>query len=402
VRLVAAPSGFSEQICAGPSRTGWARVRRPLLVVLSVSAFVLGSASAGFASIHLRVGARHLVGSTFTTTSGPVLSCPPGKPVASTTCYLVGAAPGGTAPKGVTPYPPDDYLNEVVPVRDGNPGTPVTFPGLESASLISCASATACETAGYSTTYSKASFIPVTKGKPGRPITVGSGFINWTGLVCSSPGNCLGVGSWRKTANSATERGVVVGLHNGKASKEQLLADSSGVEGVSCLSTTSCVAVGQTADQKFGFVIPIHNGHVGAIHVVTSAGAISSVACDWTKNTCVGLGYTPVTKIGVYPARVLIRGTRVRKLPTSTPAASFTCASLGHCVAFGVADPNSRGEHAVVAVVTNGKIGRWVTVGGSGDVGWVACSRTGSCDGVASSLTGQYPGYTMRTFTLAF
>ncbi len=381
-----------------------ARAHRSLIVLLSVSAIVLGTASTGYAATHPKIGPRHLVGSTFTTATGPVLSCPPGKPAATTTCYLVGAGAGGTAPPGVTPFPPDDYLNEVVPVRDGKPQTPIVFPGAESASVVSCTSATACETAGYATTYRQAAFIPLTKGTPGKPVKV-SGYIAWTGLVCTSPGNCVGVGSRRKTANSGSAKGVVIRLHNGKASTEQVLADAAGVSGLSCLSKTTCVAVGQTSDFKFGFVIPITNGHAGAIHVVTSVGAISSVACNWTKNTCAGTGFKTSQKQGVLPVRVLIHGghVTVTKLSASSPTLSgLTCASRGHCVAFGVAKPDQHGEHAVVAAVTNGKIGPWVTVGGSADAEWVACSRVGSCVGVASSLTGQFPGDILRTFTIQY
>lgn len=376
--------------------------RRTALVCLSAGLLVVSTAMASFAAGAPKIGKRHLVASTFTVAGPNALACPPGKSVAHTTCYLVGLGPGGTPYPGETAFPPNDYRNEVVPVRNGKPGTPIHFSGTELAELVTCSSSTACETIGYSAPLTTSAFIPLHSGKPGKAVPVGGGGTDsWQGIACTSAGNCIAVGQNNAGGKS---KGIVVALRSGKAAKPQLFTSVSSFEGVSCLSAKNCVAVGQNAGFNHGVFTDISKGHAGKIHVVKSTGGMSEIACGWKSGSCVTQATKPVGTAGVLPARGVIHGTKVTvtKLSVTSPAFNYVCASVGHCVAFGVVKPNQPGERAVVAVATNGHLGPIAKISGSGDTGSVACVKSGQCEGYASSLTGQFPGDILRTFTVTY
>jgi hypothetical protein len=312
----------------------------------------------------------------------------------------VGQGPGGTPPPGTTAQPPDDYLNEVVPIRNGKPGTPITFPGTELADQVACPASTSCETIGFSKPLSKSAFIPLRSGKPGKPVAV-AGHDIWFGIACASAGNCVAVG--QVTTGPSTSHGVIAVLRKGKALKPKRFSTTSEFDGVSCLNAKTCIAVGSTNLFKHGVFDVISSGHVGKLHVAKSTGGMNGIACGWAKGSCVVPAFTS-NKFGVFPARAVIHGTKVtvKKLSNTAPGLTFTCPSVGHCVGFGVVKPNQKGQRAVVAIVTKGHVGPITKVAGAGSTGWVACVKVGSCDAYASSLTGVDPGDILRSFTVTY
>jgi hypothetical protein len=364
--------------------------------------------SAVAAKTHTVVGAKHAVLSSYTTGTGPMISCPPGKSIQNTTCYLVGAGPGGTAPPGVTPFSPFDYLFSVIPIHNGKVGKPVDFPGAESASVISCPSAGKCDTAGYSNTYAKAALIPVTNGKPGTPVAV-AGIVTWSSIDCQSAGNCVAVGTRDKNSSGTVRWGVIAYLHNGKLASEQVLKSAGEVDGVSCTSKTTCLAVGSTFSTSFnghGFFATVKNGHAGKLHVIKKTGGLFSVTCGWVKGSCVAAGDTLVGTSSSYPNRVVIHGnsSHVTTLKSASAilGAGYTCPKTGSCVYYGVVAPNSAQEHAAIALVHNGKIGAAITIHGTNAVDDVACSEVGSCTTTGNPANGKYGDDSLTSFTLHY
>ena len=167
---------------------------------------------------------------------------------------------------------------------------------------------------------------------------------------------------------------------------------------VSCLSASTCDVVGDSTGFKDGILVVVTNGKAGATHVVKSDSEFSGIACGWTKGTCVAPGAISTTQ-GVFPTRAVIKGTKVKvtKLPATAPGLSYECASIGHCIGFGVINANEQNESGILTIVTRGHFGSVTDVHGTGDVDSVACVRTGSCAAYASVPKNDF---ILRTFTV--
>ena len=93
----------------------WARAATAAMVVVGSAAFGL----AGSASAAAGVGAVHDLTGEYNVSSNGSLACPPGQPLATDTCYLVGST--GTFSYTAT----SSTTNVIVPVTDGVAGTAV-------------------------------------------------------------------------------------------------------------------------------------------------------------------------------------------------------------------------------------------------------------------------------------
>jgi hypothetical protein len=379
------------------------------LVSLAVGALVLGLASPSAASTHVKIGSQHAVLASFNAEGGPSLACPPGKTM---TCYLVGYGPGGTPPPGEITVPGEamDFRPEIVPIHNGKPGTPVAFPGTESASLIGCGGGTTCIAAGYSKGTSAAAIIPISNGKPGTPVKV-AGRIVWHSIECTASTSCIAVGSRYTTPKGNVDHGVIVAMNHGHVGAEMVITTASEIDGVSCTSTTACVAVGDSfspADHFHGLFLTLNKGRAGKAHIVTKLGGLYDIACSWLKGTCVAGGEVlvgPNGSGGGFNGRVLIHGTKttITELKSASNLnGSYVCAATGSCLAFGVVRPNQPGEHAALYVASKGKIGPNVTVSGDADIGELACSKVGVCTGVASELHGPFGDSSLRAFAFTY
>lgn len=120
--------------------------------------------------------------------------------------------------------------------------------GMGQINAISCPSATTCTMVGYGAQTN----LPLVAATTNRGVswtneTVPPGLLSLIGISCISPSTCSAVGGWSgAAAPSAYETAAVVTTTNGGANwtSENIPADSEALNGISCASTTTCVAVG--------------------------------------------------------------------------------------------------------------------------------------------------------------
>ena len=96
----------------------------------------------------------------------------------------------------------------------------------------------------------------------------------------------------------------------------------------------------------------------GAVHTTATAFP-GGVACGWEAGVCRATGLVAAGGGGYYPAIAIIKGTTatVTKLAGNASPGDAICPAVGQCVEFGVVNPNSKGEHAFVAVASGGVAG---------------------------------------------
>ena len=111
-----------------------ARVATAATAVVGLAAFGL----TGSASVAASVGAVHDLTGEYNVPSNGSLACPPGQPLATGSCYMVGTT--GTFSYTAT----SSTSNVIVPVTAGVAGTEVQLPPSEYISYISCTSGPNC------------------------------------------------------------------------------------------------------------------------------------------------------------------------------------------------------------------------------------------------------------------
>jgi hypothetical protein len=367
-----------------------ARAATAATAVVGLAAFGL----AGSASAAASVGAVHDLTGEYNVSNNGSLACPPGRPLATGTCYMVGTT--GTFSYTAT----SSTTNVIVPVTDGVAGTAVQLPPSEYINYISCTSGPNCIALGSSTS-GGTSFYWLDSGKVVRTVTVAAKGYYWAGLSCSSATYCVASGS--KGVGPQTV-GVVAIMSNGAVSLHTVATVIG--NGVSCYAPTACVVVGtshQGSGTAYGTLVEVKGGVTGAVHTTASA-SLAGVTCGWEAGTCRATGSVAAGDGGYYPATAIIKGTTatVTKLAGDASPGDAVCPAVGQCVEFGVVNPNSRGEHAFVAVATGGVVGNALTVPGLADVYALSCPQVGACDGVGSLLSGPHGDYSLATFTLRY
>jgi hypothetical protein len=290
--------------------------------------------------------------------------------------------------------------NVIVPVTDGVAGTYVQLPRSEYISYISCTSGPNCIALG-SNTSGGTSFYWLDSGKVVKTVTVPAKGYYWTGLSCSSASYCVASGSKGVGSQIAGAVGV---MSNGAVSLHRV-ATVIGYD-VSCYAPTACLVVGtshQGSGTAYGTLVEVKGGVTGAVHT-TSSESLAGVTCGWQAGTCRATGSVAAGDGGFYPATAIIKGTiaTVTKLAGDASPGDAVCPAVGQCVEFGVVNPNSRGEHAFVAVATGGVAGNSLTVPGLADVYALSCPQVGACDGVGSLLHGPHGDFSLATFTLHY
>jgi hypothetical protein len=358
--------------------------------VVGLAAFgLVGSASAAAS-----VGAVHNVTGEYNLSTNGSLACPPGQPLATGTCYMVGTTGtfSYTATSGTT--------NVIVPVTDGVAGTNVQLPASEYISYISCTSGPNCIALG-SNTLGGTFFYWLDSGKVVKTVTVPAKGYYWAGLSCGSATYCVASGS--KGVGSQTVGAVAV-MSNGVVSLHRVATVIG--NGVSCYAPTACLVVGtshQGSGTAYGTLVEVKGGVTGLVHA-TSSESLAGVTCGWQAGICRATGSVAAGNGGFYPATAIIKGTTaaVTKLAGDASPGDAVCPAVGQCVEFGVVNPNSKGEHAFVAVATGGAVGTSLTVPGLADVYSVSCPQVGACDGVGSLLHGPHGDYSLATFTLRY
>jgi len=367
-----------------------ARVAAAATVVVGLAAFGL----AGSASAAPTVGAVHDLTGEYNVSSNGSLACPPGQSLATGTCYMVGST--GTFSYTAT----SSTTNVIVPVTDGVAGTAVRLAPTEYITYISCTSGPNCIALG-SNTSGGTSFYWLDSGKVAKTVTVPAKGYYWAGLSCGSATYCVASGS--KGVGSQTV-GVVAIMSNGAVSLHRVATVIG--NGVSCYAPTACLVVGtshQGSATAHGTLVEVKGGTPGAVHSTASA-SLAGVTCGWEAGTCRATGSVAAGVGGYYPATAIIKGTTatVTKLAGDASPGDAICPAVGQCVEFGVVNPNSKGEHAFVAVATGGVAGNPLTVPGLADVYGLSCPQVGTCAGVGSLLSGPHGDYSLATFTLRY
>ncbi|MGH9127139.1 MAG: hypothetical protein ACRDZ8_20820, partial [Acidimicrobiales bacterium] len=109
--------------------------------------------------------------------------------------------------------------------------------------------------------------LAVLSASPASAVTIGTaqvvpGTLQLQGVSCPSATTCLAVGY------TSSFQGVVVPITNGTPGAPQVVPGTALFLAVSCPSVTTCLAVGSDSSFSFGVMVPITNGTVGAAQMV--------------------------------------------------------------------------------------------------------------------------------------
>jgi hypothetical protein len=344
----------------------------------------------------------------------------------------------------------DGYEAVVAPVSDGVLGTAmkVSLPAgattveqhAELNSVV-CTSATSCVAVGqYSGPDGGAPLVvPVTDGIPGTAststlpsgaLTNGNQQAYLGSVVCATATACEAAGDFQTAAGTEA---LLVSVNNGTAGASSEPALPAGalptnqdayLNGVSCASQTSCLAVGAYVDGQ-GYeplAIPIASGSPGTpvgpvlplgAKTTSQSATLNSVSCA-PSDACVAVGSyddSHGSEALVVPITDGSPGTAyTSSLPagakTSSQEATFnqiSCAPAGACLAVGDYEDATVGGSPLAVPVTNGVPGAPITVplpAGQatfgGDLDSVSCVATSVC--VAAGyyfITSGYEAFTV-------
>jgi hypothetical protein len=237
------------------------------------------------------------------------------------------------------------------------------------------------------------------------PNVTGSIQSRLNGISCASSSNCIAVGY---AVTAVSEPPLIEKFSNGTwkiVPSPSLYAAT--LNGVSCTTSTTCVAVGWQSSPtgESTFIMQLSSGTWKAVPSPNGTGdpysALQAVSCT-TATTCtaVGVSQTP------YPATFV---TLVEKLsggiwtvvPSPNAAGSpsnnlngVSCTSASNCVAVGQSD-NSSGDHTLVEKLSGGI---WSVVPAPDIIALisVSCASATSCVAVGSGGVEQLVGGTWK------
>jgi phosphatidylinositol-3-phosphatase len=176
-------------------------------------------------------------------------------------CYAVG-------------YDNADDADAVTTITSGKAGAPVEVQGNpgEWLNAISCPSSIECYAVGLEN-YNP-SFIPISSGTPGTPVTIPNAWYA-SGIDCTSVGNCVAVGE------NTTEQGIIGTLVNGKIGPTTVVKGTEYLYGVGCASSISCVITGAGIQASNGYssgvVDSLTGGVPGKVKTVAHASGLGQV-----------------------------------------------------------------------------------------------------------------------------
>jgi hypothetical protein len=169
--------------------------------------------------------------------------------------------------------------------------------------------------------------------------------------------------------------GAIVPISGGTPGTQVVVSGTTILNGIACLSATTCEAVGQNSSNQ-GVVVPITSGSPGTVVPVAGTTILEGVACP-SSATCEAVGFAssgggvfvPITN-GSPGAAVSVPGTG--NLGGVACPSSATCDAVGYAASGG----------GVFVPITNGSPGAAVSVPGTGNLAGVACPTTATCDAV--------------------
>jgi hypothetical protein len=184
------------------------------------------------------------------------------------------------------------------------------------------------------------------------------------GMACAAPSHCLAVGL------DATVATVDYGVHGAV----ETIAGAGTLNGVACMTSTTCVAVGYGADGTGGIVVTL--GRRGAAPWAATSSrhvsrGLSGVACP-SASGCLAVGDGIVVITNGIPGSV-------QALPAGVSLIGVACATTEACEAVGTVDAADGNGPAVWAPITNGVIGTLQRVSGSEVLEAIACPTLTTC-----------------------
>ena len=184
------------------------------------------------------------------------------------------------------------------------------------------------------------------------------------GMACATPSHCVAVGL----------DGSVAAVDYRAHGAVETIAGAGTLNGVACVSATTCVAVGNGAVEPGGIVVTLAR-RGAAPWAATSTQHVSrvlnGVACP-SPSGCIAVGDVVV---------VITNGTpsSVQQLPAGVTLNGVACATPDACEAVGTFDAVDGNGPAVWAPITNGVIGAIHRVSGSEVLEAIACPTLSTC-----------------------
>jgi Putative Ig domain len=302
--------------------------------------------------------------------------------------------------------------------------------------VVGCSSGTCVAVGNYEDASSNTfPFVtPFADGTPGASAAVslpanadaaephGTGFQE---LSCWSAGACVGVGMYSDASDD--ESAMVVPISAGQPGAVSTPAFPSDVSttdpqsplnGVSCWSAGSCIAVGQyntTSNNLEALTVPITGGTAGAAVQVTlpanpdttdPQAELFDISC-WSAGSCVAVGgYNDSSGNGQAMVVPITGGVPQPAIEVTSPADaagnpiavldSVSCTSGGSCFALGNYDDTSSDYEAMTVAITNGAPGVAVEAAQPAnaaaissqeqDLQSVSCAPSGPCEAVGYYL----------------
>ena len=181
----------------------------------------------------------------------------------------------------------------------------------------------------------------------------------FNGVACASASQCIGVGNVASTLNSgaaASLNPVSGDLSTGQSL--QLIRSSGLLNGVSCPSSSVCLAVGENPNGTRGLAVPLNPNtamvRTGQKRHIISGIFMSAVACA-SRKQCLAVGHDSSGSgvvVALSPATgAILSGQRVQTIPGTGGVGleGVACPSASLCVAVG----ENSGRSAGVAVPLN-------------------------------------------------
>ncbi len=267
-------------------------------------------------------------------------------------------------------------------------------PGTQFLTGVSCASVTFCVAIGYNP--EEPFVVPITDGVAGAPEAIpGYGQpgtptdMDLNGVTCASTVSCMAVGTGEipDPPSRIMGVGVIVPITNGVPGSVQQVSgvgqigvpDSIIFYGVSCSSATSCVAVGFDTYLD-GVAVPITDGVAGS-EVPVQTYELNSVFCH-TSGGCLALGSEGSGSVSVVvPLKNGALGNGGGPVKDSSGLNSVACRVSSGCLAVG--------GDSLVAPMTRKHPGRANPVSGASALNGVACNGTTYCLAVGSNASNQ-------------
>ena len=223
----------------------------------------------------------------------------------------------------------------------------------------------------------------------------GKGYASLTGISCTSSTACTAMGNWEKTTTGVSEVPLVESLSGTTWSTHVLggVGFLTFMSGVTCTTSTHCVAVGN-AETGAGYEVVVETGSGSSWTPTTginpSGGSypnLSGVSCSSTT-ACVAVGEYSTTGHQHILIETLSSGTWTPSKPadpagTTTPSLGAVSCAGSSCEAAG---GYTNGNHALVGSVSGGSVTATTGIDPTGPaaahLAGVSCAQAGQCVGV--------------------